>query len=227
MLKPSAISSRVYLAIALIGGLTAVVILADVRPLNVHTGYAPEQPIAYSHRLHAGDLAIDCTYCHYGAKTSPRAGIPPTSLCMNCHTSVSAGFDAVLKERADAAAEKREARRIVSPEIAKLYRALGLDKDLKPLPEGPKALAWVKVHNLPDFVAFDHSVHVTRGLACETCHGPVQTMERVRQENNLTMGWCISCHRSRAAEPAKVFESVKGRLPEGHYVSTDCAVCHY
>lgn len=227
MLKTLGTNTRVFAASVLVFGLGAAIWMSDARPLNVHTGYAPEQPIAYSHRLHAGELKMDCLYCHYGARTSPRAGIPPTGLCMRCHASVSAPFDAVLKEREDAAAQKREVRRIVSPEIAKLYRAMGLDDDLKPHPEGAKPLAWVKVHNLPDFVAFDHSVHVTRGVACESCHGPVQSMERVRQESNLTMGWCIDCHRSKSADPKITLKEPHGRLSAGAHVSTDCAACHY
>jgi hypothetical protein len=202
-------------------GLGAIVLAqtSNVRLPGSNQGYEPVQPIAYSHRLHAGELAIDCKYCHYGAETSRHAGVPPASICMNCHLEVSAAFDLVLEERIRAELEGREAERIISPELRKLYDALALGDDLAPDPsKTPTPIEWVRVHNLPDFVYFDHRVHVTRGVACETCHGPVQSMERVRQFSNLSMGWCMSCHRTNPA--------VLGGPPENH-ASTDCAGCHY
>lgn len=223
MLNRLSTHTRVFLAVGLVFGLAVVLIGGGWRPPGLNRGYAPEQPIAYSHRLHAGELAIDCLYCHFGARTSRHAGIPPTGLCMNCHTAVSAPFDSVLEERAAAEAEQREPRRIVSPAMARLYAAMGLDEDLQPSADGVRPLAWVKVHNLPDFVAFDHSVHVARGLACETCHGPVRAMERMRQEFDLSMGWCVTCHRDNAVRPP----GTSAAAPTGGHVSTDCAACHY
>jgi len=227
MLSSGVINLRVFLAATLLFGVGAIAVTSSVRPLNIDTGYAPEQPIAYSHRLHAGELGMDCLYCHFGARTSPRAGIPPTGMCMRCHVTVTAAFDTLLAERELALAEKREPKRIVSKEIGKLYTAMGLDDEGKPLPQGPTPVPWVKAHNLPDFVAFNHSVHVARGLACATCHGPVTTMERMRQESSLTMGWCLDCHRTRAVDPALVLNAEHGRLPAGEHVTTDCAACHY
>jgi hypothetical protein len=227
MKASSSLDARVFLLVGLAFGLTAVVVTADWRTPNLHRGYAPEQPIAYSHRLHAGELGIDCLHCHSGARTSRHAGIPPAGLCMNCHSSVSAGFDTLLEERNRAELESREPERVVSDEIERLYAAVGLDTELQPLPDGPEPLEWVRVHNLPDFVAFDHSVHVARDVACQTCHGPVQAMERVRQEQDLSMGWCVSCHRENAADPSLVRRDMTGRLPDDEHVSTDCAACHY
>jgi hypothetical protein len=206
--------------------LGAVLVGGSWRPLNTHTGYAPQQPIAYSHRLHAGELGMDCLYCHFGARTSRHAGIPPAGLCMNCHEVVGTAFDRVLEEKELATAEGREPRRLVSDEVAKLYAAVGLDREQRPLPGGPQPLAWARVHNLPDFVAFDHSVHVARGVACQSCHGPVEAMERVSQFADLSMGWCLDCHRS---QPAGVDHLLTGtaRLPHGEHVSTDCAACHH
>lgn len=202
-------------------GVATVGFSAHVRLPGDHQGYEPVQPIAYSHRLHAGELKIDCLYCHYGAQTSRHAGVPSASVCMNCHRQVTAGFDSLLEERVQAELEGREPERIVSPELAKLYASLALDpeNDLAPL-EGvePEPIEWVRVHNLPDFVYFDHRVHVARGVACETCHGPVQSMERVRQVSDLSMGWCVQCHRDNA---------VTAGAPPDHHVSTDCAACHF
>jgi hypothetical protein len=227
VLIPRSTPSRVLLASIAVVGLATIAWTTTWRPLNVHTGHSPEQPIPFSHRLHAGELGVDCLFCHYGARTSRHAGIPPTGLCMNCHATVSSGLDAKLEEMALAEVEGREPRRIVSEPIAAIYSAMGLGEDLEPTGEGPTPIPWVRVHDLQDFVAFDHSVHVARGLDCSACHGAVQSMERVRQESDLSMGWCIECHRSRSADPTLVLNAEHGRLPAGEHVSTDCAACHY
>ena len=159
-------------------------------------GYEPVQPINYSHRLHAGEMQIACMYCHSGAEQSRYAGIPSTSVCMNCHQEVRASFELVQQEAQDAEAEDRTAERIVSSELQKLYDTLALDDQLRPLEDkAPMPVPWVRVHTLPDFVRFDHRPHVLSGVSCQSCHGPVETMERVRQEASLSMGWCVNCHR--------------------------------
>ncbi len=212
---------------SLLLGSVAVLSSADVRLPGNHRGYEPIQPIAFSHRLHAGDLGMDCQYCHYGARNSRHAGVPPASLCMNCHRTVTTNFDQLYKERALAASEGRDARTIISPELAKLYAAFALDDELQPLPGiEPHPIEWVRVNNIPDFVHFDHRVHTARGVACETCHGPVGSMERMRQESSLSMGWCLDCHRTSAAVPGAAGEPTPpGRRVENH-VSTNCVNCH-
>jgi hypothetical protein len=201
----------------LLGG-AVVLSSVDVRLPGNHEGYEPLQPIAFSHRLHAGELSVDCQYCHFGARNSRHAGVPPASVCMNCHATVTTNLDELQVEKAAAEAEGREPRTIVSPELAKLYAALGLGKDLQPIPGAePQPIEWVRVHNVPDFVYFDHRVHVARDIACETCHGPVQGMEYMRQESSLSMGWCLDCHRTSAAQPSVAVD--------GH-VSTNCVTCH-
>ncbi len=175
-------------------------------------GYEPVQPIAYSHAVHAGTSRINCEYCHFGAERGRYAGIPPVSICMNCH-------EQVLKE---------------NEEVLKLVAHL----------ENREPIEWVRVHQLPDHVYFDHSAHVvTGGLECQTCHGPVESMGLVRQESPLTMGWCVSCHRTEqppigrdptlgvaaaelgdlAVQPA--FPVIElGTAPATRL--TDCSVCH-
>jgi len=203
----------------LLFGVAALAESANLRVPGNNRGFEPQQPIAYSHRLHAGELGIDCLYCHFGAQTSRHAGIPPASVCMNCHKQVTAGHDAVLEERQKAEGEGREERRIVSPELAKLYASLALDDDMQPIAgQEPAPIEWVRVHDLPDFVYFDHRPHVARGLACETCHGPVQAMERIRQDSDLSMGWCVNCHRDNSV-------TVPGHSPE--HATTDCSACHF
>jgi len=181
--------------------------------------YEPVQPIAYSHRLHAGDLQIPCLYCHFGAEKSRHAGIPPANVCMNCHRFVTAALGAVRAEDEAAVKESRKPRRVIGPDIRKLYAALGLNDELQPDRTGkPTPIVWTKVHNVPDFVYFDHSPHVLAGVTCQTCHGPVETMERVRQVGSLSMGWCVNCHRTSNAE------GVAGRRV---YAPTACSTCHY
>ena len=209
----------IALMAVLAGGATAF-LSGGVRGIGNHAGFAPVQPIAFSHRLHAGELQIQCLYCHDGAEKSRHAGIPEASVCMNCHRAVTAPRDLVLQEEAQAKSDGREPRPILSPEIAKLYRALGWNGQLERDPSlEPAPIEWTRVHHLPDFVYFDHRPHVLRGVACESCHGPVQSMERVRQELDLSMGWCIDCHRRSKVEP--------GAAPESAAVSTDCATCHF
>ena len=205
------------LAVALIASLAS---LANALRLpGDNRGYEPVQPIAYSHKLHAGDLKINCLYCHSGSERSRYAGIPAMSVCMNCHRQITAPLAAVEQETAAAEKEQREAQRVISPELRKLYDGLALDEDLAPVPDRTaKPIAWTKVHALPDFVRFNHSPHVVAGVTCQTCHGPIETMERVRQEAPLSMGWCVNCHRE-ANETG-----VEGRRV---YAPTDCTTCHY
>ena len=122
-----------------------------------------DQPIDFDHRHHAKDDGIDCRYCHYEAFRSPYAGVPPTAVCMNCHSQVW-----------------QESER------------------LKPVRQSwftNQPLRWVRVHQLPDFVFFNHSAHVTRGVGCAECHGRVDEMPAVYQAHDLTMRWCLDCHR--------------------------------
>lgn len=206
---------------------TAVVIVAlmtldaaSTWPLpGSQQGYEPVQPIAYSHLLHAGEMQIDCLYCHFGSQTSRHAGIPPASVCMNCHGAVAASLGALRQEDERAKEESREPRPIVSPELAKLYGALALNAERRADPsKQARPIEWVKVHNLPDFVYFDHRAHVAVGVKCQSCHGPVETMVRVRQVESLSMGWCVNCHR-------RVNESGLAGKPVD--ASIDCSTCHY
>ena len=180
-------------------------------------GYEPAQPIAYSHKLHAGDLGISCFYCHYSATKGPHAGIPPASLCMNCHRLVTASWDVTRSEADKARQDGRPPRRIISPDLQKLYDALGLNDQLQPeAGKQTQPIRWVRVHNLPDYTRFDHRAHVSAGVICQECHGPVQTMDVMRQSASLSMGWCVRCHKDH--------KEIAGKKV---FPSTDCATCHY
>lgn len=189
--------------------------LAALRLPGDQRGYEPVQPIAFSHRLHAGELQVACLYCHSGAERSRHAGIPPANVCMNCHRFVSAPLGAIRAEDDLAKREGRQPRSVVSPELKKLYDALALGENMQRDPgKEPHPLAWTRVHHLPDFVYFDHRPHVGAGVTCQRCHGPVETMERVRQEQSLTMGWCVNCHREASRTGVAA-------------ASIDCSTCHY
>jgi hypothetical protein len=184
-------------------------------------GYAPVQPIAFSHKQHAGDLGISCVYCHYNASKSPHAGIPPASLCMNCHGIVAASADAIKAEKDKAHREGRPERPLVSADLRKLYDALGFEMgaDGKLKRDDSKKrepIHWVKVHNLPEYTRFDHRAHGNAGVKCQDCHGPVETMEVIRQSSSLSMGWCVKCHKDH--------KEIEGKKVSP---STDCATCHY
>ncbi len=182
-------------------------------------GYAPAQPLAFSHRLHAGELQIDCRYCHQAAETSRHAGVPAASVCMNCHKVITATLGALRAEDEAAEQAQRKPQRVISPELQKLYDALALDEKLQPRAGGaPMPLQWVKIHNVPDYVYFDHRAHVGAGVACQKCHGPVETMERVHQVEDLSMGWCVNCHR-------QVNETGVGG--QAVHATLDCVACHH
>ncbi len=181
-------------------------------------GYEPVQPIAFSHHLHAGELGIQCLYCHHGAETSRTAGIPAADTCLNCHRYVTAPLSAMRKEDAAAQAANRQPQTVVSDELQKLYDALAVDDTMTPDPQQQRPIEWVRVHDLPDFVYFNHSAHVQAGITCQHCHGPVETMQRVRQYGSLSMGWCVDCHRDAT------LHGINGKRVEA---SIDCATCHY
>lgn len=215
---------RIIITIVLLTGLFfSLIVLAsgmtDWRLPDNQQGYSPEQPIRYSHRLHAGELGIDCRFCHSAAEHGKHAGIPSTDVCMKCHKFVTSSFGALQEELDQADAEKRKPNPIVSADLQKLYDSLDID-DPKAADYGPEArsIPWIRIHNLPDFASFDHSAHVTAGVQCQKCHGPVESMERVRQFESLSMGWCVNCHR----------ESTENGI-DGHAVnaSLNCTVCHH
>ncbi len=215
--------ARVLTLILVVGialaALATVPRFAQLRGPGNNRGYEPVQPLAYSHRLHAGELQIDCQYCHSGAQRSRYAGIPSAGVCMNCHKFIRAPRSAVRAEELAAKEEGREPLRVTSPELAKLYQALALDENLEPSADGePQAIRWARIHQLPDFVYFDHRPHIAAGVQCQKCHGPIETMERVRQMEDLSMGWCIDCHRDPFTSGGDAGNPV---------ASTDCVSCHY
>ncbi|MFO0903236.1 MAG: cytochrome c3 family protein [Pirellulales bacterium] len=181
-------------------------------------GYAPQQPIAYSHRLHAGELGIDCKFCHSAAEHGRHAGIPSADVCLKCHKYVASSYDLLRQELTKADAEKRKPQIVVSDGLKPLYAALRIETPQQPVTDPAAGIPWVKVHNLPDYVKFDHRAHVAAGVSCQKCHGPVESMERIRQAESLSMGWCVNCHRESTAQ------GINGRAVNA---SLNCSTCHY
>ncbi|GHE23774.1 cytochrome c [Sphingobacterium griseoflavum] len=191
--------------------------------VGVHQGYEPVQPIKFSHQIHAGVNQIECQYCHGGAFKSKNASIPSANVCMNCHNTVTASdhYDGEL-----------------SPEIAKIYRAVDYNPDTREYGNNPKPIQWVRVHNLPDFAYFNHSQHVVvAGVECQTCHGPVETMEEIYQYSPLTMKWCIDCHRTTEVNTDNAYYDqlieAHEKLKKGEKMTAamigglECGKCHY
>jgi len=200
--------------------------------IGVDQGYQPVQPIHYSHKIHAGDNGIDCKYCHSSARTSKTSGIPSLNVCMNCHKSI---YEVAPETQASGAAIGVD----YNAEIKKLYAAVGWDDVAQKYTGKTEPVKWVRIHNLPDFVYFNHSQHVTvAGVECQTCHGPVQEMEVVEQFAPLTMGWCIDCHRTTNVnvKDNAYYEKIHEQLAKKYGVKEftvadmgglECGKCHY
>jgi len=205
-------------AFVLVGGLAKTIM--EARTIGLHQGYMPEQPINFSHKVHAGEYEIDCKYCHTGTTKSKSDWIPSVNVCMNCHKAIPNRHD-VADRHPDAKGDAD-----ISPEIAKIYKAVGWDPEEVAYIEGyeQEPIEWVRIHNIPDHAYFNHAQHVVVGnLECQTCHGPVEEMDVVYQYSDLGMGWCINCHRSEKVkvlgEPTDYTVADMGGL--------DCARCHY
>ena len=201
--------------------------------VGVDQNYEPIQPIHFSHKIHAGENGIDCKYCHSSARTSKTSGIPSMNVCMNCHkniTEFTGSKDSVYLDYS---------KEFYTAEIKKIYDAVGWDPATQSYTGKEKPVKWVRIHNLPDFVYFNHSQHVSvAGLECQTCHGPVESMEIMRQHSPLTMGWCIECHRETEvnvkdnAYYARIHEELSKKygvkkLTAAHLGGLECGKCHY
>lgn len=199
--------------------------------VGVDQGYEPVQPIHYSHKIHAGDNEIDCKYCHSSARVSKTSGIPSLNVCMNCHKNIS--------EVAETTATAEHSKEFYDGEIQKLYAAVGWDADKQAYTGKTQPVKWVRIHNLPDFVYFNHSQHVTvAGVECQKCHGPVEEMEVMKQFSPLTMGWCVNCHRETnvKVEDNEYYKKIHEELSKKYGVDKltaaqmgglECGKCHY
>jgi hypothetical protein len=171
-------SGFAFIVVFIVSAVAFKTIIDGLYSIGVQINYQPKQPIAFSHKIHAGQFEIDCKYCHTGVMKSKHANIPSPNICMNCHSQIRSGTNTG------------------EGEISKIYAAVGYNPDKGEYTGVTKPIQWVRIHNLPDLAYFNHSQHVNvGGVQCETCHGPIKEMEVVKQYSLLTMGWCINCHR--------------------------------
>ncbi len=198
----------IFVTVFLVATLTFKAVIGALFSIGVQQGYAPKQPIAFSHKIHAGQLEIDCKYCHTGAMKNKNATIPSVNTCWNCHNQI------------------REGSLTGTAEIKKIVDAM----------ENNKPVEWVRIHNLPDLAYFNHAQHVNVGKQeCQTCHGPIETMDVVRQHSLLTMGWCIDCHRKTNvdAKGNAYYDNLvelhkdKKELKVEDIGGLECSKCHY
>jgi mono/diheme cytochrome c family protein len=206
----------IFLVTFLVASIGFKTVIDGLYSIGVQQDYQPKQPIAFSHKLHAGSYEINCKYCHTGVMKGKQANIPSPNICMNCHTQI-----------------KQE-----SPEIQKIYAAIGYDPKTASYTGKQKPIEWVRIHNLPDLAYFNHAQHVNvGGIECQTCHGPIQEMEVVKQYSLLTMGWCIDCHRKTEVNTKdnayydKLNElhlsAKKSKMKVEDIGGLECAKCHY
>lgn len=221
--------------------------------IGVYKGYKPEQPIYFSHKIHAGENKIDCQLCHSGAKYGKVSEIPSMNVCMNCHRSISEYKGKYMEPGKDKA--------FYDAEIQKIYQHTGWDPSKQQYTGKTEPVEWTRIHNMPDFVYFNHSQHVVAGeqaiissfnkknpnnqidVVCKACHGKVDTMNVVQMANDFTMGWCIECHRTTEVDMSNGYnkeyfknlhEKLKKQYPaSGGKITVDaiggleCGKCHY
>jgi hypothetical protein len=203
--------ATIFGAVFIVGLLGYIETVVDRSPYQTDAGIVRNQPVPFSHEHHVSGLGLDCRFCHTSVENSHFAGIPPTKICMTCHSKI--WTDAPLLEP-----------------VRESYRE-------------NRPLSWTRVHNLPDFVYFNHSIHIAKGVGCATCHGPIDKMPLTMEFNSLQMRWCLDCHRDPAQylrPKAEVF-NMKYEAPANHYELaqqqvkdehikvdqlTNCYICH-
>jgi mono/diheme cytochrome c family protein len=201
----------IFIVLFIVGALGFKTVINGLYSVGIQKGYAPKQPIAFSHKIHAGQYEIDCKYCHIGVMKGKSATIPSVNICMNCHNQIKSGTNTG------------------EGEIGKIVRAFNENKPIE----------WVRIHNLPDLAYFNHAQHVNvGGVECQTCHGPIEEMDVVRQHSLLTMGWCIDCHRKTDVatkgnayydKMLEIHNSRSGKSPMKveDIGGLECSKCHY
>lgn len=206
-------SNNIAVFLAAAGALLPALVVGGIwyygSPKYTDVGYQPKQPVPYSHRLHAGELGLDCRYCHASVEKSSVSNVPPTQVCMNCHNLV-----------------KRD-----SEKLAPIRESFASKRPME----------WIRVHKLPDFAYFNHSVHIHAGVGCVTCHGRIDRMEVVAQAQPLSMSWCLDCHRNPEPnlrpvdevtnmewKPPKDPLALAARIGRERHVAppVDCSGCH-
>ncbi len=242
-----------YVIISVLLALSLYGVWAWLMGIGVDKGYEPDQPIYFSHKIHAGENKIDCQLCHSGAKYGKISEIPSLSVCMNCHRNIS--------EYTGKYIEPGKSKEFYTAEIKKIYDHVGWNEEKQAYTGVHKPVKWTRIHNMPDFVYFNHSQHVVAGekaimaeynkknpdhqidVVCKACHGAIDTMNVVKMANDFTMGWCVECHRTtevdmnngyNAAYFNKLHDKLKKEYGEDKSKITvdaigglECGKCHY
>jgi mono/diheme cytochrome c family protein len=212
----------IFVVVFVVSAVVFKTVIDGLYSIGVQQGYAPKQPIAFSHKIHAGVNEVDCKYCHTGVLKGKQANIPSANICMNCHTYIQQGAISGTAE------------------ISKIYAAVGYDPATGRYSGKQKPIEWIRIHNLPDLAYFNHAQHVNVGnIECQTCHGPIQEMDVVKQYSLLTMGWCIDCHRKtnvntkdnayydKLEQLHKAAKGQKAAMKVEDIGGLECAKCHY
>lgn len=228
------------LKVILIGGIYIIflyIVLQFNMNFDINKGYQPNQPIYFSHKIHAGLNKIDCHYCHSSTKYGKISGIPSANVCMNCHLSIM--------EYQGKYIENGKNKVFYTGEIKKIYQAVGWNSNIRTYSGRIQPVRWIRIHNMPDFVYFNHSQHVIVGedvikksknvdFICKACHGDVRQMDKIKMVNEFTMGWCINCHRSTVVNfKNKYYITYFNELHKNIKMTVDavggieCAKCHY
>ena len=222
----------VFVSVILLLLSSAYFVYGFLMQIGVDKGYMPVQPIHYSHKIHAGANQIECKYCHSSARVSKHSGIPSLNVCMNCHQNIA-------EYNGEEEIDKGYTKEFYTKEIKKLYAAVGWDEENQVYTGNTEPVKWIRIHNLPDFVYFNHAQHVMVGeVKCQTCHGPVEEMEIMYQYSPLTMGWCINCHRETnvKVEDNEYYTKIHEELSKKYGVENltvaqmgglECGKCHY
>jgi len=176
---------QIVIYLFVLGGIASAGATYYITPSYTRVGYAPVQPVPFSHAIHAGQLAIDCRYCHVGVDKGPASTVPTAQTCMNCHNQI----------------------KVDSPLLAVVRESY----------ETGNPVPWVKIHQVPDYVYFNHSVHINRGVSCVECHGRIDEMDTVAHNKSLSMGFCLDCHRNPEAviRPLDKVTDLAWKHPEG------------
>lgn len=208
--------------------------------IDVNKGYQPIQPIHFSHKIHTGINKIDCKYCHSSSQYGKVAGIPSVNLCMNCHNTITEYNGNYIA--------KNKNKEFYTKEIQKIYKAIGWNPKTREYYDNIEPIQWIRIHNMPDFVYFDHSQHViiaeeiikkhkSVDIVCKACHGEVEKMDEIFMANDFTMKWCISCHRTIEIVnntyninyfKELINKQIQNKKPNVSNIGgIDCGKCHY
>ena len=225
---------NIFVAVIILFLLAGYFLVDAATTVGYSKNYQPKQPIVFSHKVHAGINQINCLYCHAGAEKSRYSMIPSPNICMNCHRVIDQYTGNEFHDAEGNLVNGTE-------EIHKLYDAAGWDPEKKQYTKPGHPIEWVQVHNLPDYVYFNHSQHVKVGqIQCQTCHGPIQEENEVYQYATLGMGWCVNCHRTTKVQFStngyyNIFTKYEQQMKMHQIDSvtvemqggTDCQKCHY